>query len=187
MKNKAFYGLLVLSLAANVFLVGVMIGRGFDGHKDTRPPPPPADFNMRALSQYLNEEQRTLLFEGLRSQRETVRANVRGLRQNEEKIRAVLMAENVDKKVLEQLLQEHEHLIQLTRSPLTTIISDVVANFDWETRKALAVDLFKRRAHRGPGRPPHERRFGPPPHERDGFGRPRRERRPPPEGGETQN
>lgn len=178
MKTKGFYIVLLLSLAINVFLVGVTIGKGFGG--DGKPSGPPRDFNMRALEQYLDEEQRSQLIEGLRGQRSSIRSIVRKLRRNEEAIRQALSAETVDKYMLTTLLREHEDLIQSTRSPLGTVISNVVANFDWETRKVIAEDLFRKNGRGRPPRGPH-RGFGPPPHDRGAFDGPgrRREHQPP--------
>lgn len=179
MKNKGLYAVLLLSLAINVFLAGVTLGKGFGG--DNRPSGPPRDFNMRALERYLDDDQRSQLLEGLHGQRSSIRATVRKLRLNEDAIRKVLSEEAVDKYTLTTLLKEHEDLIQSTRSPLSTVISNVVANFDWETRKAIAEDLFRKggrdRLHPGP-----RGRFGPPPNEREDFDGPRRrDAHPPPE------
>lgn len=166
---------LALSIAGNIFMVGLSLGKNLIGVKQNGRPPHAEGLNARALGQYLSDDERAAMRNLLQGERRAIGRSMRRLRQNEEDIRAVFRAEKIDRQKLESLIAEHETLVMGSRAQLQRKLFDFMATLAPETRRALADDLFKpphRRGRREDGRRP------PPPHEIDGFG-PRR--RPPPE------
>ncbi|WP_262693477.1 periplasmic heavy metal sensor [Kordiimonas aquimaris] len=161
---------LALSIAVNIFMVGLSLGKNLIGGKQNGRPPHAEGLNARALGRYLSDDERTAMRDLLDGERREIGRSMRRLRQNEEEIRAVFRAEEINQKKLQDLIAEHETLVTESRAKLQRKLFDFMATLDPETRRALADDLFK---------PPHRRGRGadgrrpPPPHEGDGFG-PRR-------------
>ncbi len=172
-KVNWIHGALAVSLAANLFGGGYLLG------KELRPDRPQRElrmggkglFGMRRLAAYLPEEKREELKELMQSHRNDLRENFEGIRESEEKVRAILLAETVDKDALRQALTELEAKTREMHGPLKAILLDIVADLDLETRQKLAEDMYKRhkwhikRAGFGDG---DDDRMPPPP-PRDGF------------------
>ncbi len=167
---------LALSLAVNVFVIGIAIGKRVSGpgvnHGGS---PPGGGLNMRALGRYLSEEERLAARTLLENNRDSLRARSRQQRQNEQRIRALLMAETVDMQELEGLLRDHEEFVRDADLSIRRIVLEFVATLDVETRRAVAEDLFRRSRSRT-----HD---GPPPRRKDRRGVDGPDRRPPPTGG----
>ncbi|NVJ99543.1 MAG: periplasmic heavy metal sensor [Alphaproteobacteria bacterium] len=172
-KTKWLLLILGLSMAINVFVLGMTLGREFKPvHGPMGGPRELAEFNLRRLASYLPEDQQSELRAILGKHRENLRGQFRAMREREEKIRALLFAETVDLEALEALLEAQEEGMNALKAPVRSIILDVVAKLDQETRQKLAMDLFERskRPRRGPrgdrpGRHPPFGPEGPPPPE----------------------
>ncbi|WP_020398527.1 periplasmic heavy metal sensor [Kordiimonas gwangyangensis] len=162
------HGLLAASLAANIFVGGYLLG------KEIRPDRPHREhrmgggkelFSMRRLAAYLPEEKREELKELMEGHRNDLRGNFQGIRESEEKVRAILLAETVDKNALRAALTDLEAKTRMLHGPLKAILLDIVADLDLETRQKLAEDMYKRRKWRM---------------KREGFGRDDDDMPPPP-------
>lgn len=173
--KAALYGLVALSLGANVFFAGMIVGQG--PHKgDVRPRPPRHEgglrFNVGQLDRLLSDEgrekARSLLFE----QRRTLQDKVFEHSSIKREVRALLKADVVDIPALKAALDRHSELMSNLTAPVRTIILDVIAQEPLEVRQKVAEELFKRR--RRPDRRRHRRlREGdlpPPPPEHDPTG-----------------
>ncbi len=167
--TKWIVAALALSLAVNVFSIGFAIGKRVVGPRVNQMEggPRPGDIssgglNVRALGQYLSEEEKRAAGRLLADNRDFLRQNGRKLRQNEKQIRELLMAEEVDMETLSARIAEHEVLMRDTHLTMRRVILEFVATLDADTRRAVAADLF-RRSHRGPDGPPRRRHNRPPP------------------------
>ena len=174
---------LALSLAVNVFVIGVAIGKrivsGSGGSSvQTLKPVGPGTrgMNLRALGEYLNEEEQEQARQILMDHRDFLRENGRSIRRVEQDVRDLISAETVDVDMLYAKIAELESLKQDTNIKAQSELLGFVATLDVETRQVIAQNLFRRppgpEANRG--RPPRFRDRRPPRGER---GRP-----PPPDG-----
>lgn len=150
---------LALSLAINVFFIGFAIGKRVLGpsQEQSSVPPPDAGLNVRSLNQYLSQEEKTAARNLLSENRRNLREKANKIRQNESRIRSLLIADTVDPDTLSTLLDSHETLMSETRSTTRRLVLEFVATLDVETRRAVAEDLFKpprRRPANGGGHPP---------------------------------
>lgn len=172
-KMKWILLILGLSVAFNLFAAGVWLGKEFKGDRGPRGlPREHVEFNMRRLAAYLPEGGQDQLRSILSEHRKNLRGHFAEMRAREQKIRELLLAEEVDVVALQAALEEHQNKMSELKAPIQSILLDVVAKLDQETRQALAADLFARRERAKGGRPgPEGDRFRrPPPHERPGFG-----------------
>jgi len=178
-KMKWILVLLAASLAVNLFIGGVILGRQFRAEDGPRGAPRErVEFNLRRLAAYLPESEQDALREILQDHRRSLRTHFRDMRQSEQRIKDLLGAESVDLPALEAALESHQAKAEELKAPLRDIILNVVAKLDQETRKALAEDLFERRGpgpegrplrRPGMGGPPDGRRPPPPPRDDDEF------------------
>lgn len=176
-KTKWILIALATSLAVNVFAVGIFIGREFRAEKGMRGGPREhIEFNMRRLATYLPEENQGELKAILKDHRRNLRGHFRDMREREDQIKALLVAPEVDMQALEQALEAHEMGMMALKAPLRSIILDVVARLDQETRQALAKDLFDKKGKRPKWKHRRERPDfgpeGPPPPQPSEEGRP---------------
>ncbi|WP_417449080.1 periplasmic heavy metal sensor [Kordiimonas sp.] len=158
-KVNWIHGALAVSLAANIFAGGYLVGKEMrpDGQKREHRMNSRELFNMRHLMSYLPEDRREELKAMMRNHRKDLRAGFRGIRESEEKVRALLLADTVDKAALRGALDELEGKTRQLHGPLRAVLLDIVADLDLETRKQLAEDMYKRRQarmKRGPERDP---------------------------------
>jgi len=166
---------LALSVAVNIFMVGLALGKNIVGGKPNARSPHTEGLNARSLGRYLSDEERADMRNLLDSERRQISRNMRRLRQSEEDIRAVFRAETMDTEKLRSLIDEHEMLVTDSRAKVQRKLFNFMATLAPETRRALADDLFKQpqRRERGGGGlrpPPHEGGEGPrrrPPPDRD--------------------
>lgn len=136
---------LALSLAFNVFIVGVSIGKRAADRGMHRPDAGwPGSFNTHALGRYLTPEQQDEARALLKENRKELRERTGALRRNERKIKALIVAEEVDKQELAALIDEHEALMAGTHIAMRRLILEFVAGLDVETRRAVADDLFRK-------------------------------------------
>ncbi len=178
-KLKWILVLLAASLAVNLFIGGVILGRQFRGDDGPKGGPRErVEFNLRRLASYLPESEQDALRGILQEHRRNLRGHFRDMRQSEQRIKDLLGAEAVDLPALEAALEAHQAKAEELKAPLRDIILNVVAKLDQETRQALVEDLFERRGPGPEGRPPRrpgmggfprDRRPPPPPREDDEF------------------
>lgn len=176
-KIKWMIGILGVSLALNVFALGLFIGKGVRNavpERSRAAPPPPMDFNFRRLERTLSEEDRAKVRQLLREKQKDLRQRFRGLRITEQKIKEIVLSETVDKDALRKALKEHSEKAQGMTEPMRWVVLQTIADLDLETRKKVVDDMFRgpirkrlRDGHPPPHRrpPPGHRR--PPPDERD--------------------
>ena len=72
-KIKWLVAILVLSLAANVFVAGLMLGKGFRHDRPPRGEGPGVDFNIKRFGKYLDNEERQKVREILKGQHSELR------------------------------------------------------------------------------------------------------------------
>lgn len=171
-KMKWILGILGVSLALNVFALGLYIGKGARAilpHRERAAPPPPA-FNFKRLERNLPKEERKKVRALLGEQRQDLRERHRKLRATEQEIKEIILADTVDMEALERALKEHSARAQEMHEPMRWVLLQMVAQLDVEARKKIVEDMF-----RG-GRDKRFRKGHPPPHHR-----PSHDRRPPPQ------
>jgi uncharacterized membrane protein len=164
-KTKWMFAVLALSLAGNLFAAGVWLGKELRPDRGPRSASPAEriDFNLRRLSEVLPEEQREHIRRIFRENRTEMRNHFRITRENEQRIRDILVAETVDSQALQAAMIEHQQNMGKLRDPMMTIMTDVIAKLDQETRLKLVEEIwnarkvrhkFMRRGPGGPGMPP---------------------------------
>ena len=183
-KVKWIHGVLAVSVTANLFVGGYFLGKELapERHHKGKPPYSNDIFSMRKLASYLPDEKRDELRALMSDHRKGLRENFRGVRDIEVRVRAILMAETVDKAALKSALDELEAKTRSLHGPIRGILLDIVADLDFETRQKLGQDIYQRRKewrmkrrggdHRGPPPPGEPRGEGPRDGLRDGPGRP---------------
>ena len=144
--NKLIVGLLALSVAANLLAAGIWVGRELSPDRRERfAGPPRVDFSLRELGQYLTDEQRKQVRALLKDHRKVLAVNFMAMRDIEREIRALMVAETVDRDALIAALDKHQAAMDNLHLPVREILLDVVAQLDYETRKKLAENLYRRR------------------------------------------
>ncbi|WP_417459444.1 periplasmic heavy metal sensor [Kordiimonas sp.] len=168
-KVKWIHGVLAVSVAANLFVGGYLLGKELapERHHKGKSHYSKDIFSMRKLAGYLPDEKREELRALMSDHRKGLRENFRAVRDIEERVRAILMAETVDKDALKSALDELEAKTRSLHGPLRGILLDIVADLDFETRQKLGQDIYQRRMKWRMKRGEDDRR-GPPPGERDG-------------------
>lgn len=172
-KIKWIIGILGLSLALNVFALGLFIGKGAQQivpNKDRVAPPPPMDFNFRRLERNLSDEDRDKVRALLREKQADLRRGFRALRRAEREIKDIVLADTVDKEALKEALKKHSELGKDMIEPMRWVVLETISELDLETRKRVVEDMFKRPKRGRPrdGRPPHRPPPGHHPPPRDG-------------------
>ena len=143
---KLILGILGVSLALNVFAMGLYIGKGFrhpSPHKMMMRPS--LDFNLKKIERHLDPENRKKVKMLLKEQRHELMKRYRDLGALEKKIKATISAETVDKEALVAALAELAEQKQKLHSPRREVILQVIAELDLETRKVLAESMFRKR------------------------------------------
>ncbi|MCJ9429903.1 periplasmic heavy metal sensor [Kordiimonas marina] len=152
-KLKLIVVLLVVSVAANLLTAGVWIGRELSWHpRHQEPRPHRVDFSLRELGRYLPEDKRAEVRALLMDHRKTLMSHFQAMRANENRIRALIAADVVDRDALIKALDEHEALMRDLHSPVRDILLNVIAKLDHDTRVKLAENMFRRRIPMGPPR-----------------------------------
>jgi uncharacterized membrane protein len=137
---------LLLSVAVNIFIIGVMIGKNTDGMRQRGSFNGGDRYNIRSLSKYLTEEERSDVRVMLKRYRPVITENMKALRQNERAIRALIEADTVDMAQMNSLLADNERYSAASRWPVRRLLLEYVAGLDHKTRLAVAKDLFRGRA-----------------------------------------
>ncbi len=154
LKMKWVYVALLLSIALNIFVFGVWIGRDAKELKSS-PPVGRIEFNLREISRYLPPEERDTVRDFMRKKRPLLRETLTARRSTEQRIREILTTEIVNKEVLRAALDEHMTHSMRLQSPVRDVLLGTVADLDLETRQQIAKNIFRGRARRSPGdRPP---------------------------------
>jgi len=171
--RKWLVPLLGLSLAVNVFIAGVMLGK-----KIQVPPPQPdraprVDFNLQRFSPHLSQAEHQKIRRILRSERGALAERYKSVRASEDRIKSLISAEQVDRQALLQALKAHGALMQQLHAPMQRVMMEVIAELSHETREKMAGDMFKgqmlQNMRRGGGRFRSQNR---PPDNRDAEERP---------------
>ena len=146
-KMKWIVAILGLSLTLNVFALGLFIGKGF------RPPPPvykkmarpSLDFNLKHMERHLAPESRDKMRAILKKQHWELMKRYEDLNVLEKKIKALLIADTVDKKALKEALSAYAKQKQNLHWPRRKVMLEVIADMDLKARKKLAKDMFRKR------------------------------------------
>jgi len=132
-----------LSLAVNLFVAGLMLGKSFN---DAPPRPegrPRIDFDMQRFGQHLNQNERRKIRNILKEERGALSERYQSVRQSEEQIKSLISAPQVDRQALLQALKDHGILMQQLHAPMQRVMMEVVAELSQETRQKMAGDMFK--------------------------------------------
>lgn len=132
---------LALSLAINVFIAGLVIGRG------ARPMPPGQNqpnvgFNMKKLNKYLSPAERRKFRKAMVQQRDMLRGKYFEMKEAERRIKELITAPDIDPEELTQALQDHADFAQDLQSPVRKIVAEIILDLDHESRIQLAKDIF---------------------------------------------
>lgn len=155
-KPRVLGTLLLLSLAANLFLAGTLAGRFSAAMR--LPPPMARDFeaSLRALP----EERREQLRSHFRAHMPEIRRQHRALRGLHEALGAELERSQPDRARLEQLLGEIRTRGATAQQALQTSFLDTVLELPASERRVVIEHLLRRS---GPRPPPPGERAPPPP------------------------
>lgn len=185
-KMKWMFVILALSVAGNLFAAGIWLGKEFGPGPGKRiragSPAEHIEFNMRKLAEVLPDDKRKELRQIFRDNHETMREHFATMRESEEQMRTLLLAETVDIPVLEKALESHHDMMVEFRDPMKRVMIEIFATLDLETRKTLVENMWQGRkgsrrfGGRGPG-------MGPPGGGRGGPGMPPPDMMPPGEDG----
>ncbi len=157
-RRTTLIGALVVSVALNLLIAGVLIGRFSSRHPPT---PPPGAWAAGELS----AETRSRVREHMARQMESVRPMRRELRDAQDGIRAAVLAEPYDPEALKAALARLRSVTSRYQQLLHEGLAEIAAELPVEERGALVRTALER-AHGG-GRPPGpgrpgDRRDGPP-------------------------
>ena len=147
--------LLAVSLAANLFLGGIVAGHF--GAMKMRPPPlfaPGSDTLFRMIP----DRERRLMQERLHEQHEELNAAHRSLRTLHREIRAELGKEQPDRALLENKLAELRSNVQTLEQAMHVAFLETVLTLPTPERRQLMAEM-----RRPPPRGTHPRPDGPPP------------------------
>ena len=192
-KIKWLVAILVVSLSANIFVAGIMLGKGFRDGPRVRGGDPVVDFNIKRFGKYLGKDERKKIRKILHDQRGELGGRFHEVKISKRRIKQLIAAKEVDREALLEALESHAALMQKMHEPMQRVMMEVIAELDFETRLKVAEDMFKRGGRRGMhgdgqsrfGGGPEGRR--PPPRHDDDKGReeypPRGPDSPPPEEG----
>ncbi len=159
---------LVISLAANLFLGGMLVARFlFDpGHRIQRHRGP---INFRAGMQTLDDKSRARVVIVWRSHRSKVRASVREMRRSRRQLARRLMDGNADNVAVEKAFAEVRTRAAAAQVETSKLLREISLSMTAAQRKLFFRAAFKRRRDRWRRRdrirrgPPPGWRRGPPP------------------------
>jgi len=170
-KIKWLVAILVVSLTANIFVAGMMLGKGFRDGPRMRGGDPVVGFNIKRFGKYLSKDERKKIRKILHSQRGELGGRFREVKISERHIKQLIAAKEVDREALLAALKSHAALMQKMHEPMQRVMMEVIAELDFETRSKMAENMFKhggRRGIHGNGHPPFgggpEGRRSPPRH-----------------------
>ncbi|MEL7043462.1 MAG: periplasmic heavy metal sensor [Pseudomonadota bacterium] len=156
-RNNALLLALLLSVAVNLLVAGIVLGKmGFErGH----PEPPPVAWAARELS----PETRRLVRRRMVEQLEAVRPLRRELRSAHSRVRRAVSAEDYDPKALKDALAELRRVTNRYQELLHNNLAEIAAGLPPEERSALARAAMLRDRGGEPGIGGGRRRPPPPP------------------------
>lgn len=142
--SKWLVPILGLSLAVNLFVAGLMLGKSFNDTPHRPERKPRVDFDMQRFGPHLNQNERKKVRNILRDEREALSERYQSVKQSEEQIKSLISARQVDRQALLQALKDHGALMQQLHAPMQKVMMEVVAELSQETRQKMAGDMFKR-------------------------------------------
>ncbi len=150
MKDTPRYIIIILlaSLAVNVFIFGIWIGREYSGtHQGMRKP---IDFNLRAISRTLPEEQQQMLRKALREYGPKMRQQAEAQRKLRLEIRSVIMAPTLDTEKLAELLARERAFFGQVRAPMHQAMLDILPKLPQSERLkwVAAIEAAQQRNRR---------------------------------------
>ena len=163
------------SLAVNIFVVGVTIGKkvsdrpGSEGVRGPRGGGP--SFNLRNMVRVLPPEAQEQVSDLMREERRKLRGNFEARRAANREIIEIITAEDVDIEALSRALDEVTKNTTALATPIHRVMLEIVPTLSIEERREFAEKLQERRKRfRGdwgpeghPDRGPDGRRRPPPP------------------------
>jgi len=136
---------LALSLAVNVFIAGVVLGKRINPPRPSPGGVPAVDFNMKRFGQHLTRDERQKVRKVLRAQRGVMVERYQLVKESERRIKDLVSAPQVDREALMAAFEQHGALMQQMYSPMQQAMMEIVADLSHETRQKLADSMFKRR------------------------------------------
>lgn len=155
MKSKWVAILLVASVVINLLLIGFLIGSRSVG-------PPGAD-PTRGYPRWargLPEERMDVLRPVIRQHMQNMRPALGGLRRGHRNLKQALTAEPFDPEALEQVLADMRAENDRMQTLSHTSFAEFVGHLTAAERKQLAADMSRRRHHKPPRPPAHDRPGG---------------------------
>lgn len=141
--NKWLIPILGLSLAVNLFIGGIMLGKSFNDPPSRPGRGPRVDFDMQRFGQHLSQTERKKIRKIFRDERGALSDHYHSVKQSEEQIKKAISAPQVDRQALLKALKDHGALMQQLHAPMQRVMMEVVAELSQETRKKMAGDMFK--------------------------------------------
>ena len=140
---------LVLSLAINLMIVGVFIGRGMSG----RPPPGSMPTNFGWMIRHLDDQNRQELRGNLEEHATLVQPIRREMRDAQRTFNRLLIQPELDEMALSASLQKLRTASDQYQTEMHAMMLQIVTQLDEQKRRKIASSL-----RRGPGRPGGPRR-----------------------------
>ena len=137
---------LAISLATNVFVAGMVLGKKIHHPVPSRPHGEPGiDFNFKLVGQYLSKDERQKVRKVMKDQRGGLSERYRLMKDSEQHVKNLISAEEVDRGALLTALEKHSELMQHMHEPMQRAMMEVIAELGQESRKKIAADMFKRK------------------------------------------
>jgi len=137
---------LAISLATNVFIAGMVLGKNIHHPVPSRPHGEPGiDFNFKLVGQYLSKDERQKVRKVMKDQRGGLSERYRLMKDSEQHVKNLISAEEVDRVALFAALEKHSELMQQMHEPMQRAMMEVIAELGQETREKIAADMFKRK------------------------------------------
>jgi uncharacterized membrane protein len=144
MPSPRFMGVIVLvSLAANLFLAGLLAGDWLRGRFN--PPPYAASMNFSAMRHALGPEAGAVIEPVMRQHREMMHRQVDAVRAARREVGAALAAEPFDRTRLEESLSRMRGRGMEAQAAFHAVFVDVVAGLTLDQRQELARESQRRR------------------------------------------
>jgi len=143
MSKNWIYVALALSVAANILIIGFLIGRGSEPHM--RRKGPEMAFSARHLAAALPATARQKLRAMMQERRGELRDTMRKRRQLRDEAAALITAETIDQQALAKLFRNYAALGNQLATIPSDLLLEILPELSTEQRKKLAQNLFERR------------------------------------------
>jgi uncharacterized membrane protein len=147
LSRRQFGIILIVSLAANLFLAGLVAGDWIMGRVGPRPPFGPAT-NFGWMRHAIGSDAEKIIEPVMQQHRDAMRRQMEGVRATRRDVGAALTAEPFDRARLESALARLRSQAAEAQTAFHGTFVDVVSNLTPEQRAALAKESQRRR--RGP-------------------------------------